>query len=170
MRKKIAEIIRVNQAGEYGAKYIYAGQLNTLVSFSSLKTIQHMYDQELEHLKYFDQQLTKRRIRPTLMSSIWKVGAYTLGYLSAKLGEKAAMACTAAVEEVIEDHYQKQIDFLENYEHEQELKNTIKKFKDDEVHHKIIGLSNTSEELHYQILKVSIMALTRLVIKISKKI
>ena len=170
MHKKIAEIIRVNQAGEYGAKYIYVGQLKALANSNSIKTIQQMYEQELEHLEYFDQQLIKQRIRPTFMSSVWKVGAYALGYLCGKLGEKAAMACTAAIEEVIEKHYQQQIDCLEYYEQEQELKNTIKKFQDDEIHHKVIGLENSSEEFHYQILKACIKVLTKFAIQISKKI
>ncbi|MDJ1257206.1 MAG: demethoxyubiquinone hydroxylase family protein [Candidatus Midichloria sp.] len=170
MSKKIAEIIRVNQAGEYGAKRIYEGQMAALATSSSLKKIEHMYEQELEHLHYFNQEMVRKRVRPTLMLPIWNIGAYALGYISGKLGVKAAMACTAAVEEVIEAHYQRHIDYLENCKEEQALKEKIKKFQNDEIEHKITGLNNSAESLPYQIFKAGVRSLTKLAIKISKKI
>ncbi|WHQ46874.1 MAG: demethoxyubiquinone hydroxylase family protein [Candidatus Midichloria sp.] len=170
MSKKIAEIIRVNQAGEYGAKRIYEGQMAALSEPTSLRKIEHMYKQELEHLNYFNLEMVKKRVRPTFMLPIWNIGAYALGYISGKFGIKAAMACIAAVEEVIEGHYQDHIDYLENYKEEQALKEKIKKFQSDEVEHKITGLNSSTEELHYQIFKVGVRSLTRVAIKISKKI
>jgi ubiquinone biosynthesis monooxygenase Coq7 len=115
MNKKIAEIIRVNQAGEYGAKCIYEGQIAALKKFRDpdVEVIKHMYEQELEHLEYFNKELVDRKIRPTIMQPIWHFGSYALGYVSGKLGVKAAMACTEAVEEVIEKHYNDQILYLD---------------------------------------------------------
>jgi len=173
MLKKIAEIIRVNQAGEYGAKRIYEGQIAALSKSddtNSTNMIKHMYEQELEHLEYFNQELVKKRVRPTIMSPLWGISGYMLGYLSGKLGSKAAMACTAAVEEVIEHHYDEQLNYLETYTQEQHLRKKIEKFKNDEVDHKMIGLAGSSEEPHYQLLKTVVRSLTRIAIGISKKI
>ena len=101
----IASMIRVNHAGEYGAKRIYQGQMKVLKNNKKFETIKTMYEQELIHLKYFQEEVAKRNIRPTVLMPAWHILGFALGAITASLGEKAAMACTVAVEEVIEDHY-----------------------------------------------------------------
>ena len=135
--KKIKEIIRVNQAGEYGAKRVYEGQMDALKNHACFTTIQEMYKQELKHLEYFNNEISARRVRPTLLHPIWHGLGYCLGFITGKLGEKAAMACTIAIEETIYEHYQEQIDFLEKQPlQNKELLEKIKKFKAEEVEHR----------------------------------
>ena len=173
MRKKISEIIRVNQAGEDGAIRIYKGQLAALNNKSDQrKQIEHMYAQEIEHLDYFNKKMLKHRVRPTVMSPIWRIGAYALGYFSGKLGVKAAMACTEAVEEVIEKHYQQQINYLEQCNDEEmiALKDKIQDFQNDEVQHKNIGATYSDDSMRHVVLKAVIRKLTAVAVIISKKI
>jgi ubiquinone biosynthesis monooxygenase Coq7 len=165
----IDEVIRVDHAGEYGAKRIYAGQLAVLKHSPSYETIKHMAEQEDEHLEYFNQQISKRRVRPTAMMPIWHVGAYAMGAASAFMGEKAAMACTEAVEDVIEKHYQEQIDNLSD--DEAELKKKIKQFRDEEIEHRDIGIENNSKDaVAYPLLRGAVSLMTKTAIHISKKI
>ena len=141
MSDKIAEMIRVNHAGEYAAKRIYEGQLAILKNTPDEAVIEHMKSQELEHLEYFEQQMITRRVRPSLLSPFWHIAGYALGVGTAMLGPKAAYACTEAVEEVIEQHYLEQIEELA--ENEPELSAKISKFLADEVEHK-----NTAQNHH----------------------
>ncbi len=170
----IDEFIRVNQAGELGAKRIYAGQLAVLRKKSSKKiidTIEHMAAQEEEHLAYFSEQISERKVRPTIMSPIWEVGAFALGAATALMGEKAAMACTVAVEEEIDRHYSAQLEQLEDNEDESDLKEKIEKFRAQELEHRDIGLENDAEKAAaYPLLYSAVSGMTKLAIAISKKV
>ncbi len=140
-KNKIEEFIRVDHAGERGAVKIYEGQLlalNTLVKDEKLKkTIEEMKIHEKEHCEFFEKEIKKRNIKPTKLLPLWDLLGVTLGFGSTLLGKKAAMLCTASVEEVIDKHYQNQIDQLDKSE--KELKNKIIKFREDELHHKDIA-------------------------------
>src|SRR5882757_4831074 len=111
-------MIRVDHAGEYGAVRIYQGQLAVLRrnknAAASVATIEHMAAQEQRHLKAFDRLVNERRVRPTALEPVWRVAGFALGAVTAAMGEKAAFACTAAVEEVIDEHYAAQIAALED--------------------------------------------------------
>ena len=114
-RNILEEIIRVNHAGEYGATRIYDGQISIFGKNSKIgKTIQHMADQEEEHIEKFNELILEHRIRPTALLPLWNIAGYTLGATTAMMGEKVAMACTVAVEKVIGEHYRKQQDLMEN--------------------------------------------------------
>jgi len=115
-KKKLEEIIRVDHAGEFGAKVIYDGQMMALKmkkDYETIKIVKHMKDQENVHYDYFNAEIKKEKIRPTLMQPIWRVGGFALGFFTALADKKAAMVCTTAVEETIDEHYQEQIKFLE---------------------------------------------------------
>lgn len=142
----IDRIIRVDHAGEYGAKRIYEGQLDILRGTDKEEIIQHMAEQEEHHLKTFEDLMTERRARPSVLFPIWHVAGYALGAATAMMGEKAAMACTVAVESVIADHYQEQIDQLENFEDEKELKETIIQFREEEIEHHDTGIAHDAEQ------------------------
>ena len=110
-REVLEEIIRVDHAGEYGASKIYDGQIAIFGKSSKLgKTIQHMADQEQEHIDKFNELILEHRVRPTALLPLWNVAGYALGASTALMGEKAAMACTVAVEKVIGEHYQEQLE------------------------------------------------------------
>ena len=140
-KTKVEEFIRVDHAGERGAIKIYEGQLlalNTLIKDDNLKnTIQEMKAQEKEHCNYFENEIKKRNIKPTKLMPLWDLLGVSLGFSSALLGKKAAMLCTASVEEVIDEHYKNQINQLKSDENI--LKEKIKKFREDELHHKDIA-------------------------------
>ena len=125
----IEAMIRVDHAGEYGAVRIYEGQLAVLRARGSTKveTIQHMADQEQRHLKAFDRLVNERRVRPTALEPLWRIAGFALGAATAAMGEKAAFACTAAVEEVIDEHYASQIAALEGKD--EALKATVADFR-----------------------------------------
>ena len=130
-------MIRVDHAGEYGAVRIYEGQLAVLKrrrAARSVETIQHMADQEQRHLKAFDRLVNERRVRPTALEPVWRIAGFALGAATAALGEKAAFACTAAVEEVIDEHYAAQIAALEDKD--PALKATVEDFRADEAAHR----------------------------------
>ena len=168
-RAELARILRVDQAGEYGAKRIYEGQMAVLGRGPRAKTLQHMYEQELEHLEHFDRQLVERRVRPTLLQPFWHVAGFALGAGTALMGEKAAMACTVAIEETIDEHYKKQL--AELGPEEEELKTRIAKFRDEELEHRDIGLEHGAEETPgYEILSTAIKAGSRLAIWLSERI
>ena len=101
----VARMIRVDQAGEYGARRIYEGQLAVLAGKPGGEAVRHMYEQELAHLETFDKLIAERRVRPTALQPVWHIAGFALGAATALMGEKAAMACTVAVEEVIDEHY-----------------------------------------------------------------
>ena len=170
---KIEEFIRVDHAGERGAVKIYEGQLlalNTFVKDESLKkTIEEMKIHEKEHCEFFEKEIKKRNIKPTKFLPLWDLLGVSLGFGSTILGKKAAMLCTASVEEVIDEHYQNQIDQIEN--DEKELKNKIIKFREDELHHKDIAYEQgATKDGLYSIFDKIIKTGSRIAINISEKI
>lgn len=167
LSKKIDEMIRVNHAGEYGAKRIYLGQLSVL---KNNQKIHEMYEQELEHLDFFENEMKKRQVRPTVLSPIWHFGGFALGAATALLGEKAAMACTVAVESVISEHYQEQLEDLKNLKDENALKEKIQKFRNDEIEHHDAGIEHGAEQMvGYEILTGIVKGITKTAIAVSKK-
>ena len=172
-KKTLEEIIRVDHAGERGAIKIYEGQLlalKTLKQDESLKDkIEKMKEQEKEHLEYFEKEIQKRNIKPTYLLPLWDIMGVTLGFGTALLGKKAAMLCTASVEEVIEDHYQNQLKKLGN--DEMELKAKIEKFMGDEVDHKNMAYeAGATNKGMYSIMDQVIRVGSRIAISISEKI
>ena len=172
-KNKLEEFIRVDHAGERGAIKIYEGQLlalNTLVKDESLKKkIEEMKIHEKEHLDFFENELKIRKIKPTKLLPLWDILGVTLGFGSTIMGKKAAMLCTASVEEVIDKHYQNQMSQLEI--DEKNLKNKIKKFREDEIHHKDIAYEEgATKEGPYFLLDKIIKTGSKLAIKISEKI
>ena len=169
-RKILEEIIRVDHAGEYGATKIYDGQIAVFGKFSKIgKTIQHMADQEQEHIDKFNELIIEHRVRPTALLPVWNIAGYALGASTALLGEKAAMACTVAVEKVIGEHYQEQLSLLEN--DYKDLKKTISKFRDDELEHHDIGIDHDAESTPgYSVMTKIIEIGCKTAIAISKKI
>lgn len=172
-KKKIEEFIRVDHAGERGAIKIYEGQLlalNTVFKDEKLKkTIEEMKLNEKEHLDFFEKELKKRNIKPTKFLPIWDLLGVGLGFGTTLLGKRAAMLCTASVEEVIDEHYQKQINQIED--DEKQLKKKIIKFKEDELHHKNIAYDEgASKEGMYSILDKIIKTGSRIAINISEKV
>ena len=172
-KKKLEEFIRVDHAGERGAIKIYEGQLlalNTLYKDDKLKeTVEEMREHEREHCEYFENEIKKRNIKPTKFLPLWDLLGVGLGFGTTLLGKKAAMLCTASVEEVIDEHYQNQINQLE--EDEKILKEKIIKFREDELHHKNIAYeTGASKEGLYSVLDKIIKTGSRLAINISEKI
>lgn len=144
--EKIAQMIRVNHAGEYGAKRIYAGQLAVLGKSPCGDMLRHMAEQEQVHLDKFSEMMVKRRVRPTALMPLWHVGGFVLGAATALLGEKAAMACTVAVESVIDEHYAKQEEKLADDASEIELKQMVSEFRKEEQEHHDTALAQGAEE------------------------
>ena len=172
-KTKVEEFIRVDHAGERGAIKIYEGQLlalNTFVRDDNLKkTIQEMKTQEKEHCNYFENEIKRRNIKPTKLMPLWDLLGVGLGFGSTLLGKKAAMLCTASVEEVIDEHYEKQINQLKS--DEQKLKEKIKKFRLDELHHKDIAYEKgATKKGLYKILDGIIKTGSKVAINISEKI
>ncbi|HUO02329.1 MAG TPA: demethoxyubiquinone hydroxylase family protein [Rhizomicrobium sp.] len=162
-------MIRVDHAGEYGAVRIYEGQLAILGKRGSADAIRHMAEQEQRHLKTFDRLVNARKVRPTALEPLWRIAGYALGAGTALLGEKAAMACTAAVEEVIDAHYASQIDALGD--RDPELKNTVEDFRAEEMQHRQLALDHGAEQAPaYKLLSEAIKAGCRVAIKLSEKI
>ena len=172
-KNKIEEFIRVDHAGERGAIKIYEGQLlalNTVVKDEKLKKIvEEMKVHEKEHFEFFEKEITKRNIKPTKLLPLWDLLGVTLGFGSTILGKKAAMLYTASVEEVIDKHYQSQINQLDN--NEKELKKKITKFREDELHHKDIAYDRgATKKGCYSILDKIIKTGSKIAINISEKI
>ncbi len=172
-KKKVEEFIRVDHAGERGAVKIYEGQLlalNTLVKNESLKkTIEEMKIHEKEHCEFFEKEIQKRNIEPTKFLPLWDLLGVGLGFGSTLLGKKAAMLCTASVEEVIDEHYQNQINQLGS--NEKNLKKKIIKFRKDELHHKDIAYEKgATKKGLYSIMDKIIKTGSKLAINISEKI
>lgn len=165
-------MIRVDHAGEYGAVRIYEGQLAVLGARKSaaktVKAIRTMAAQEQDHLKAFDSLVNARKVRPTALEPVWRIAGFALGAATAMMGEKAAMACTATVEEVIDDHYASQIERLDS---DPELKDTIEKFRADEIAHRNEAIAHGAEEATgYRALSGAIKAGCRLAIKFSERL
>ena len=162
------DMIRVNQAGEFGAKRIYEGQLAVL---KNDKTIIEMAEQEAEHLEAFNKILLERGIRPTALSPLWNLGGYLLGMTTAMIDRKVAMACTVAVEEVIDEHYKSQQEKLKNNSKEKKLFKLITKFRDEEIEHKNTALEHNAKDIKgYKVMTQGIKSITKLAIFLSKKI
>ena len=172
-KTKIEEFIRVDHAGERGAVKIYEGQLlalNTIVKDENLKKIiEEMKIHEKEHCNFFESEIKKRKIKPTKFLPLWDLLGVGLGFGSTILGKKAAMLCTASVEEVIDKHYQNQIDQLGP--EEKELKKKISKFREDELHHKDVAYAKgATKKGLYSIMDKIIKTGSKLAINISEKI
>ena len=172
-KKKVEEFIRVDHAGERGAIKIYEGQLlalNTFVKNNKLKKIiEDMKEHEKEHCNYFEDEIKKRNIKPTKLLPLWDLLGVSLGFGSTILGKKAAMLCTASVEEVIQEHYANQIKHLET--DEKKLKDKIIKFRQDELEHKNIAYKEgATKEGPYSILDKMIKMGSKIAINISEKI
>ena len=172
-KSKVEEFIRVDHAGERGAVKIYEGQLlalNTLVKNESLKkTIEEMKIHEKEHCDFFEIEIKKRKIKPTKFLPLWDLLGVGLGFGSTLLGKKAAMLCTASVEEVIDEHYQNQINQLGS--DEKVLKKKIIKFREDELHHKDIAYDEgATKKGLYSIMDRIIKTGSKVAISISEKI
>ena len=172
-KKIIEEIIRVDHAGERGAIKIYEGQLlalSTIVKNDELKKkIKEMQIHEREHADYFEKEIKKRNIKPTKFLPLWDLLGIGLGFGSTLIGKKATMLCTASVEEVIDEHYQNQINQLKN--DEKKLKSKIVKFRDDELHHKDIAYrEGATKEGLYSIMDKIIKTGSKIAINISEKI
>ena len=170
---KVEEFIRVDHAGERGAVKIYEGQLlalNTIIKDESLKkTIEDMKVHEIEHCQFFEKEIKKRNIRPTKFLPLWDLLGVGLGFGSTLLGKKAAMLCTASVEEVIDEHYLDQINQLGP--EEKELKKKITKFREDELHHKDIAYEKgASKKGIYSLMDKIIKTGSKIAINISEKI
>jgi|TARA_B110000261_G_C12897331_1_gene282985 ubiquinone biosynthesis monooxygenase Coq7 len=170
--KLLAKIIRVNQAGELGAQKIYSAQKKVfefLGKHDDVKEISRMAEEEKEHLDYFNNKIKKHNIRPTILGPIWEIGATAIGLSTAIMGSKAAYTCTEAVEEVIVEHYQNQIDLLEGVDHE--LQSKIKKFQQDEEGHKQTAIEHGSQQAFaYKILRQVLRKTTQAAVFVAEKI
>lgn len=163
-------MLRVDQAGEYGATRIYAGQLAVLAADSpGAKLVSRMAMQEQRHLNRFDALMTERRVRPTVLQPLWNVAGFALGAGTALLGEEAAMACTDAIETEIDRHYKQQLDSLGD--DDPELSADIAEFRDEEIEHRDTARSAGAERAPaYPLLTGAIRAACRVAIGLSKRI
>lgn len=169
-RERLARILRVDHAGEYGARRIYEGQLAVLGRGPSAPVIRHMWEQEKRHLDYFAEALPRRQVRPTALQPFWHVAGFALGAATALLGERAAMACTVAVEEVIDEHYAHQMEALNEEGGEDALKAAIEEFRAEEVEHRDIGLAHEAEQTPgYEALTALVKSGSRLAIWLSQR-
>ena len=170
-KKKLEEIIRVNHAGELGAQDIYNIQIKLCKDTKLKKKLEKISKEEKVHYDYFEDQILKKRIRPTIMSPAWKLGSFFLGAISTRLGSNYVNACTEAVEEIIVKHYREQIDYLEKSKIDEGLKNKIKKFCEEEDRHRA-NADKSIKDNNFGLLffKGFTKNVTKLAIKISKKI
>lgn len=165
----LERIVRVDHAGEYGAVRIYQGQMAVLGGTAAGEVVREMADKEREHLEKFDGLVGDRRVRPTALMPLWHVAGYALGAATAMMGPRAAMACTAAVEEVIDAHYAAQADALGD--DEAELRDTIETFRQDELEHRDTALDHEAEQAPgYEVLSAAIKAGSRLAIWLSERV
>lgn len=165
----VERIIRVDHAGEFGASCIYAGQLAVLGHGEKAELIRHMKAQEDMHLQTFAGLIGERRVRPTALLPLWNIAGFALGAITAAMGSRAAMACTVAVEEAIDEHYQAQAQQLG--EDESALKATIERFRADELEHRDIGLENEAEQAPaYRLMSRVIKAGCKVAIAVSERV
>lgn len=168
-KELIDRIIRVDQAGEYGAKRIYEGQLAVLGATDAGPVLRTMLAQEEEHLKRFNDLMVARGTRPTVLQPFWHAAGFALGAATALLGKEAAMACTVAVEDVIGEHYREQAEQLGD--DEKDLRETVAQFRDDELHHRDVGLAEGAAQAPgYEVLTAAIKTGTRVAIWLSKRL
>jgi len=166
----VERMLRVDHAGEYGAVRIYEGQMAVLGKNAGGGAIKHMADQEEVHLATFNGLVADRRVRPTALLPLWHLAGFALGAGTALMGEKAAHACTVAVEEAIDEHYAAQIDRLEG-EGEDDLRDTFEKFRQEELEHHDTALGLGAEEAPgYELLKGAIKRGSKLAIWLSERI
>src|SRR5215831_9663660 len=167
--EEVARMLRVDHAGEYGATRIYQGQLDVLGRSRGADEIRRMAETEQRHLARFETLLRERRVLPTLLHPLWSVAGYGLGAVTALLGKRAAMACTVAVEDVIDEHYRRQAEYLE--ETDPELRETILAFRDDEIAHREIAIAQGAQEaLGYDLIGSAVRAGSRLAIWLSTRL
>ena len=165
----VARMLRVDHAGEYGAARIYAGQLAVLRRSATAPVLREMQAQERQHLDRFVDLIVQRRVRPTALLPLWHVAGFALGAATAALGERAAMACTVAVEEAIDAHYAEQIAALDDSE--DELRTTLHSFRDDELRHREVALQRGAEQAPaYRLMSAAIKRGCRLAIRISQRL
>lgn len=171
-RALIDRIVRVDHAGEYGATRIYEGQIAVLGErHPAAPTLRHMLKQEQEHLQAFEKLIVERRARPTALTPLWHAAGFALGAATALLGERAAMACTVAVEEAIDEHYAGQAQALEGLPEEAELKSVVEKFRQDELEHRDTALAHGAKRAPgYSVLSTAIKAGSRLAIWLSERV
>ena len=168
-RDVVERTIRVDHAGEYGAKRIYEGQLAVLGRTKYGPLIEHMKAQEQVHLDTFSRLIGERRVRPTALLPFWHVAGFALGAASALLGHRGAMACTVAVEEAIDEHYRAQEDTLGD--DEAELRADIARFRAEELEHRDTGLEHEAEQAPaYRLLSAAIKTGCKIAIKISERV
>jgi ubiquinone biosynthesis monooxygenase Coq7 len=164
-----ARMIRVDHAGEFGATRIYAGQIAVLGRGDKGDLLRHMQEQERVHLATFNGLIATRRVRPTALLPLWHLAGFALGAATAALGTRAAMACTVAVEEAIDEHYSAQLVALDG--REPELAETITRFRAEELEHRDIGLENEAEKTPgYRLLSAAIKAGCKVAIRISERV
>jgi ubiquinone biosynthesis monooxygenase Coq7 len=171
--RRLAEILRVDHAGELGAVHIYRGQRAVLNAAPHRDRIayqlQEMEAQEAEHLSAFDRLLNERRVRPTLLAPLWRSAGFAVGAGTALMGEKAAHACTEAIETVIEEHYAGQIEELKD--RDPALAERLARFRDDELAHRDLAVEEGARQTPgYGLLSAAIRLGCRAAIKISEKI
>lgn len=167
--EEVARMLRVDHAGEYGATRIYQGQLDVLGRSRGAGLVRQMAEAEKRHLERFERLLCERYVRPTLLHPLWTVAGYALGAATALLGERAAMACTVAVEEVIEEHYRAQAQRIGDTD--PGLRDAILSFRNDEMAHRDIALAQGAEEApSYDLISVAVKTGSRIAIWLSTRL
>ena len=166
--QNIDRFLRVDHAGELGAKRIYEGQIAVLKNHPVAAEIQHMKDQEQEHLDTFENLLNDYQVRPSVMTPFWNAAGFALGAVTAAMGPKAAMACTIAVEEVIGEHYNDQAEALDD--DEAALRATLLKFRDEELEHRDTAVDHDGEQaVGYPVMRQIIQVGCRTAIKLAER-
>jgi len=167
--RAVARMIRVDHAGEYGASRIYDGQLAVLGRSDVAPLLREMKAQERQHLTRFADLICQRRVRPTALLPLWHVAGFALGAATAVLGERAAMACTVAVEEAIDAHYATQLAALDDSE--ADLRGALSDFREDELRHRDIGLQHGADRVPgYRLLSAAIKAGCAIAIRLSERV
>ncbi len=173
-KEEIEKIIRVDQAGEYGATRIYQGQIDVMKALGKhhmISDLEHMKEQEDDHLKRFNDLCIKHKVRPTFLQPLWHIGGYAMGAVTALMGEKAAHACTIAVEETIDEHYQEQQKQLSGDDNQQELYDTVTKCHEEELEHRDLAVEKGGREAPgYDAIYKTIRSISKAAIWLSKKI
>ena len=169
-KKDIDEILRVNHAGEYGAQVIYKYQIRFSKNNLLKEELKRISSEEKVHLEYFEQQILSNRTRPTIMQPLWKLGGTALGIVSSLLGEKYVHACTEAIESTIVDHYQQQIKYLKKKNIKKDLRKNIIRFCEEENQHKLNSKKKNDKQQGTFLFKLITKNITKVAIKISKKI
>ena len=169
MKSRIDRFLRVDHAGELGAKRIYQGQLAVLKNHPVAPEIEHMKEQEQHHLDTFENLINEYQTRPSVLTPLWNGAGFMLGAVTAAMGPKAAMACTIAVEEVIGEHYREQAETLDDSE--AELRATLRQFRDEELEQRDTAIDHDGEDaVCYPVLRQIISTGCRTAIKLAEKI